>query len=78
MMSFWRIAAKAIAAMIADALGEARIVGRELEIGPVGQDELEVCDRPSMPSTTNDIVRRRSISDGDEPAQILGHRSLRI
>ena len=31
---------EAVAAMIADALGKARIIGHELEVGPVDRDEL--------------------------------------
>jgi hypothetical protein len=39
MMSFCRIAAKAVAAMIADALREARVERLEFEVGPLVENE---------------------------------------
>ena len=48
---------EAIAAMLADALGEARVVGRELEVRPVERRRAAtVRSAPSMPSTTKVVV----------------------
>ena len=67
---------EAVAAVVADALGEARIEGLELQVRPVERDELAtVRSSPACPR-----LEHRPVADfellGDEQAQVLGHRRL--
>ena len=67
---------EAVAAVLADALGEARRIGRKLQLRPVDGDELgEIVERQDAVDE-EDLVRRDAEGLGDELAELLGHRRL--
>ncbi len=62
-----------IAGMVAEALGEARIVGLELEVRPVDADELaELVERQHAVDQEDLVVAHAELA-GDEVAQLLRH-----
>ena len=68
---------EAIAAMVADALGIARIVGHEFEIGPVEPGELgQIVERQHAVDQEHLVVgdRQRALH---ETAQLRRHRGAR-
>ena len=66
-----------IAAILAHALGKARIVRLELEVGPIDADRSpRARSSASMPSRTKISSLPTSSSLGDEAAQLLGHEAV--
>ncbi len=65
---------KAVAAMIADAFGKARIIGNEQQIGPVDRDHfLQVVERQHAVDQERLVVAHRHRSLHEAP-QIFRHR----
>ena len=75
-MSLARMAAKHVAAEIADALGKARLVGRELEIGAIVADQFVDRLQAKHAVDDDDIARIGLGFVHDEIAQVFRHRGL--
>ena len=75
-MSFSRMAAEAVAVVVADALGIARRIGRELQVRPVDGDKLREIVQGQQAVDQEDLVGRHGQRLGDELAQAFRHRRL--
>ena len=68
---------KTIAAIVADALGKARIIGLELEVRPVETDELGKLVQGEHPVEDRKFPRRRHrVPRPRNAAQLLGHETV--
>ena len=69
---------EAIAAMLADALGKARIVGRELQVVARHRDDLGNLVERQRPGQHADAVGRDAELAGDELAQFVRHLAVEL
>ena len=76
-MSFLRDGGEAIAVVLADALGEAADIGLELEVRPVGDDELVGVGKPDQALLHEALALGDLQLLHDEALQPRRHRSLR-
>ncbi len=67
-----------VAAMVADAFGEARDVRLELQIGALGEDQLLEIRQAHQVLDDDDLGRRQVEMLGDELAQLAGHRGAAL
>ena len=67
---------EAVAAVVADAFGEARLERRELQVRAVGGDQLGELVQAQQAVDQDDVLRLGVQAFEDEFAQVFGHRGL--
>ena len=61
---------EAVAAEVADALGKARVVGLEHQIGPLRDNESRGAGEAEQPFAQEDVLRRRASFVAHEPPAV--------